>query len=103
MLKIDIVKFKGGEIIKRGCQVNVKTFCFYNEVGVENAFNMSVSSTAAYEIEVITKDGKRFKTSVQPHTPKSTRGVRVRQCSVYGEVVENKDGIITINNVNLNF
>ncbi len=103
MLKIDVLKFNGAELIKRGCQVNVKTFCFYNELGSNNAFAMTVSETAAYEIEVIDKNGKRFKTNVQPHTPKSTRGVRVRQCSVYGEVVTNDGGAITINNVNLNF
>lgn len=105
MVKIDILKFNGANLIVAGSKVNVKTFIFYNEMpNQNNLFNMIVSECAAYEIEVIEPNGRRFKTSVQPHTPKKQNGFTVKQCSVYGEVVENiENASIIIERVNLNF
>lgn len=105
MVRIDILKFNGANLIVPGCKVNVKTFITYNEIpNQNNAFGFIVSESFAYEIEVIDANGKRFKTSVQPHTPKISNGFSVKQCSVYGEVIENiENSTIVIDRVNVNF
>lgn len=105
MIRIDILKFNGANLIKKGCKVNVKTYLIYSEVPKnDNFFSLCVSESAAYEIEVIDENGKRFKTSVQAHTPKITKGYSVKQCSVYGEVIENiENSTLIIDRVNLNF
>lgn len=105
MVKIDILKFNGANLIKPGAKVNVKTFFLFGVSGSEsNVVSGVISESAAYEIEVIGTDGNRFKTSVQPHTPKSSNGWRVRQCSVYGEVVENRENAtLVVNAITVNF
>lgn len=105
MVKIDILKFNGANLIVAGSKVNVRTFVMFNEMpNQNNLFNMVVSECSAYEIEVIEPNGRRFRTSVQPHTPKTNNGFRVKPCSVYGEVVENiENASIIIDRVNLNF
>lgn len=105
MVKIDILKFNGANLIKPGCKVNVKTFFLFGVSGVDsNVVSGVISEAGAYEIEVIDANGNRFKTSVQPHTPKQTNGMRVKQCSVYGEVIENRyNATLTIKDETLNF
>lgn len=105
MVKIDILKFGGADLIKPGCKVNVKTFFMYGVSGSEsNVISGVISEAGAYEIEVIDTNGKRFKTSVQPHTPISGNGFRVKKCSVYGEVVSNhSNALLTIKDETLNF
>lgn len=105
MVKIDILKFNGANLIVPGSLVNVKTFMFYClSQRDNNVMGGEISKTDAFEIEVIEPNGRRFKTSVQPHTPKPSLGRRVRRCSVYGEVISNIDNAqIVLKDVNLNF
>lgn len=103
MMKFDGVKFNGANLIRPGCSVLVRSYMHYSPAVNDNNLVARVSDTAAYEIEVIDKSGKRFKTSVQAHTPKALKGGWVKQCSVYGEVVENDGGQITIDKINVNF
>lgn len=105
MVKIDVLKFNGANLIVPGSLVNVKTFILYGVSSVDcNIVSGEISETAAFEIEVIEPNGRRFKTSVQPHTPKQAAGRKVKQCSVYGEVIENIDNAqIVIKDITLNF
>lgn len=103
MMKFDVVKFNGSELIRPGCSVLVRSYMHYAPAVNDNNMTARVSDTAAFEIEVIDKKGKRFKTCVQAHTPKAAPGGWVKQCSVYGEVVANDGYQITVEKFNVNF
>lgn len=103
-VQINVLKFKNASAIKVGDHVNVHTYCHYGITSEANIVSMIIDSSAAHKVEFIANGSKeRFVMWVQARTPAKVPGMRVKTCSVYGEVVAIEDGVLIIKDENINF